>query len=105
MCAASARIKCVLQSGVSTMPELGPGGRWAVVRDIKADPGGAMAVVESETYRAPCIAHNPGVPVYTKAELSLLKRLKHGAPLFRGVQKIKKVFGRARVVKVFSAEE
>lgn len=82
--------------------EVGPGGKWVVVKDIKADPGGTMAVVESESYRSPCQEHNPGVPVYTRAELSLVKKATHSAELFRGTQKIKKAFPGSRVVSVDS---
>lgn len=82
------------------MPEYGPGGKWAVMTDLKADPGGSMAVIESEAYRAPCAAHNPGMPIYTRAELDMIKRLPHSAAHFRGVQKIKRVFAKARVVDI-----
>lgn len=79
------------------MSELGPDGKWAVIRNIPADPGGVMAVVESEAYRVPCMAHNPGIPVYTKTELALLKRIPHSASLFRFAQRVKGVFKNARV--------
>lgn len=80
------------------MAEIGPGGRWAITRDIKADPGGAMAVIEKEVYRSPCVSHNPGVPVYSKVELASLKKMPNSAELFRAVQRIKRIFTNARVV-------
>lgn len=79
--------------------EMGPGGKWAVIRDIKADPGGSMAVVESDAYRSPCMTHNPGVPVYSKKELTIIKQVPQSAELFRAVQRIKKVFPTSRVVR------
>ena len=80
------------------MPELGPGGRWVVNRDIVADPGGVMAVIVDEAYRIPCMAHNPGVPVYSKNELALIKRIPHSAGIFRFVQRVKCVFRNAKVI-------
>jgi len=82
------------------MNEIGPGNRWAVIRDIKADPGGCMAVIESEAYLAPCMSHNPGVPVYTKKELTIIKSMHHSADVFRAMQMVKKVFPMACVKKV-----
>lgn len=82
------------------MSENGSDEKWVVVRDIKADPGGSMAIVDSESYRSPCAAHNPGVPIYTRAELDMIKRLPHAAARFRAVQKVKRVFDRARVVDI-----
>lgn len=80
------------------MTEIGPGGKWAIMRDLPADPGGCMAVVDGESYKVPCMASNPGIPVYTKNELSLLKRIPRSAPLFRFAQAVKRVFPKARVV-------
>jgi hypothetical protein len=87
------------------MPEIGPNGRWVVVRDIKADPGGSMAIVDSDMYRAPCMAHNPGVPVYNKMELSMLKGLPHSAEFFRFAQKVKRAFPTATVVETINKTE
>ena len=67
-------------------------------REIPADPGGVMAVISDEAYRIPCMAHNPGVPVYSKNELALIKRIPHSASIFRFVQRVKGVFKNARVV-------
>ena len=79
------------------MSELGPNGRWVVVRDIKADPGGSMAIIEDDVYRSPCMSHNPGVPTYTRREISIIKKDEKSAELFRSVQAIKRVFPTARV--------
>jgi hypothetical protein len=80
------------------MPEKGPGGKWIVSHDIKSDPGGSMAIVDREIYRAPCMTHNPGVPVYTRDELEKVKKQPHSADVFRAIQKIKKVFPKARIL-------
>jgi len=80
------------------MSEIGPSGRWVIVRDIKADPGGCMAIIESEAYRTPCMAHNPGIPVYTRQELEMVKSIPHSAEVFRSIQRVKRVFPASRVV-------
>jgi hypothetical protein len=87
------------------MPEIGPNGRWIVERNIPADPGGAMAIISSEAYRAPCASHNPGVPIYLKKELALLKRIPRNAQLFRFAQRVKGVFRSARISEVLTKEE
>ena len=80
------------------MSEFGPDGKWAVIRNIPADPGGVMAIIDSEPYRIPCMELNPGVPVYSKNELALIKRIPHSAGIFRFAQRVKGVFKNARVV-------
>lgn len=82
------------------MLEMGPSGRWAINRDIPADPGGSMAIISDERYRSPCMHYNPGVPIYLKSELAMLKKVKKNAPLFRFVQKVKRAFPNARIVHI-----
>lgn len=87
------------------MAELGPNGRWVVNRDIKADPGGVMAIVVGEAYIAPCRSANPGVPIYLKQELSLLQKLEKSGPSFRFAQAVKKVFPNAKISEVLIKHE
>ena len=77
------------------MPEIGPGGRWIINREIAADPGGCMAVISDERYRPPCIHQNPGMPVYSKDELVVIKHVPHSARFFRLCQRVKRVFPKA----------
>lgn len=87
------------------MSELGPNGRWIINRNIKAEPGGSMAVVSGEQYIAPCRSQNPGMPIYLKSELLLLNRVEKSGPLFRFAQKVKKVFPTARISAVLTKKE
>ena len=72
--------------------------KWTIMRDIKADPGGCMAILADEMYRVPCMANNPGMPVYSKNELALIKRIPHSASIFRFTQRVKGVFKNAKVI-------
>lgn len=87
------------------MAEFGPGNRWVLVTEIKADPGGSMAIVDGDIYRPPCMSSHPGVPTYTKAELAMIKHIPHSAGMFRSIQRIKKAFPMAKVIKTILAAE
>lgn len=87
------------------MPEYGPGDKWVLVREIKADPGGCMAIVDGEAYRSPCAEHNPGVPIYTRTELEMIKQAPHSAQLFRIVQNVKRLFKNSRVIRTAREKE
>ena len=73
--------------------------KWTLVENIKADPGGRMFVVSDESQRRECVTRNLGTPVYSRDELAIIKSRNPSAPLFRDVQKVKRVFCMARVLK------
>jgi len=72
--------------------------RWVIFDDLKADPGGRMAVIQDESDRRECVTKNMGIPVYTRKELSIIQKNNPSAPVFRAMQKIKHVFLLSRVV-------